>query len=569
MTIHYAIYLMRATRRALVIAAVVTVLACSAAAQSANGRPDASSSPDPGLRTQDAYLIHMSENWEFTGDLPEHSLVLSLQGLANRESPNVYLEYGPSWTWRITGPLREFYERKHGFVFKTLDTTEDAVAALAKYAKGYVVWDKEVRTSLIVAFTAAGVEDLAVVNEDLIPLVEKYGLKKVVDLRNEFRGMPDHEIYQIAFDRYWDRCSRDVVIWMGGAAGKIMEPGMADWGIYKRAFFSDLSNNPRHPEELALANRIYSEQNPQSFVMGWHSYAKDTEGQMTSLVSQYGLRMEGLNTLPNLSFNDHVGFSDGFEFKNHHNVTRDEVVVPEDKVYIALSQTDGMGIGAWTMPGRGKLPYAWATQLSWVDFSPAALEYFFESATPNDLIIGYAYPSYMYPKPVPIDAYPKLQEETRRYMKTLDLTVMDIMDYSEGNRHVGNQDVPKDLVERIFDGYPDVIGFTNGYGAARTFDLIDGRAIISYDYYLGSGRKKEEAVADLKELMSLNKKRPYYLLIHVRQTSTIDEVAEIMEELGDGVEVVPLDKFLKLAAAKKTYVTRYLQPDDPVVRNPH
>jgi len=523
---------------------------------------------DSALWTPDAYLMHMSEDWTLEGDLPAHSLILSLQGIANREEPRLYLEYGPSWTWRITGPLREFFERKHGFTFTTLASPAEALEALGSSAKGYVVWDKEVRTSLIVAFTVSGLEDLVVVNEDLIPLVEKHGLEKVVDLRGEFTGMPDHEIYQIAYDRYWDRCSRDVVIWMGGAAGKVMEPGMADWGIYRKAFFTDLSNNPRHPEELALANRIYSEQNPQSFVMGWHSYAKDTEGQMTSLVSQYGLRMEGLNTLPNLSFNTHIGFSEGFEFKNNHNVEPDAVLEPEDKVYIALSQTDGMGIGAWTMPGRGKLPYAWAIQLSWVDFSPAALEYFYESATPNDYIIGYAYPSYMYPKPVPLSAYPVLQEETRRYMKTLDLRVMDIMDYSEGNRHVGNNDLPEDLEARIFEGYPDVIGFTNGYGSARTFDLRDGRPIISYDYYLGTGRTKEEAVADIQELMTLNRKRPYFLLIHVRQTSTIEQVADIMSGLGDKVEIVPLDVFLKLAASEKTYITRYLQEDDPVVRNP-
>jgi hypothetical protein len=38
--------------------------------------------------------------------------------------------------------------------------------------------------------------------------------------------------------------------------------------------------------------------NPQSVVMGWHSYGKDTEGQHVSLVSSYGLKMEGLNSLP-------------------------------------------------------------------------------------------------------------------------------------------------------------------------------------------------------------------------------------------------------------------------------
>jgi len=54
----------------------------------------------------------------------------------------------------------------------------------------------------------------------------------------------------------------------------------------------------------------------------------------------------------------------------------------------------------------------------------------------------------------------------------------------------------------------------------------------------------------------------------VRQTSTIEQVADIMSGLGDKIEIVPLDVFLKLAASEKTYITRYLQEDDPVVRNP-
>lgn len=517
---------------------------------------------------KEAYTMQMSEDWTIDGDLPVHALLLSLQGLANREGPRLYLEYQSSWPWTITKPLRAFYERRHGFSFTQLASASEALDVFSGAARGYVVWDRDVRTSLIVAFTVAGLEDVVVVSEDLIPLVEDHGLEMVVDLRGAFTGMQDHEIYQIAMDRYWDRCNREIVIWMGGVHGNRMEPGMADWGVYQKAFFSDLSHNPRHPEELALTRRIYSEQNPQSFVMGWHSYRKDTEGQQVSMTSSYGLRMEGLNTLPNLSFNTHVPFSEGFEFKNNHNVRRDEVVVPEEKVYIALNQTDGIGIGAWTRPGRGKLPYSWGVALSWVDFAPAALEYFYEGAKPNDYFIGASFPSYIYPKPVPAGAYDNLQKETRRLMEALDLRVMDTMDYSEGNRHVGNTDLTEDVVNRIYEGYPDVIGFTNGYGSARTFDLRDGRAMISYDYYLGSRRPKNEAIADIEELISLNRKRPYFLLIHVRESSSIDRVADILAGLEEPVEVVPLDVFLKMAASEKTYRTRYREAGDPVVRNP-
>ena len=528
-----------------------------------------SASLHAGKVPAEAYVMQMSDDWTLNGDLPEHALVLSLQGLANRDQPRLYLEFGPKWPWQITKPVRAFYEKRHGITFKPLAGIGEALGALGSHAKGYVVWDKAVRTSLIVAFTVAGLEDVVVVNEDLIPLVEKYGLRLVADLRGEFTGMDDAEIYQIAYDRYWERCNHDLVVWLGGHHGNVMEPGMADWAVRQHAFCTDLSNNPRHGKELALTKRIYSELNPNAFVMGWHSYGKDTEGQQVTLTSNYGLRMEGLNTLPNLSFNSQIPFSEGFTFRNHHHVDPANPPKPEEKVYIALAQTDSIGIGAWTKPGRGKLPYTWGVPASWLDLAPGVIEYFYQGATPNDHFNAFAFPSYLYPKAVPAEQYPALQAIVRRYNRALDLRVMDIMDYSEGNRHVGNTDLTKEVVDLIFEGYPDIIGFTNGYGAARTYAHRDGRALLSYEYYLSPDRPKEEIIADLEELIWLNPKRPYYLLIHVRESSTIDRVADILGSLEEETEIVPIDVLLSIAGQAPTFRTRFKQPDDPVILNPY
>ncbi|MEX0326182.1 MAG: hypothetical protein AB3N33_08860 [Puniceicoccaceae bacterium] len=517
-----------------------------------------------GLLAKPAYLMEFDNRWNLEDGLPEKAMLISLQGIVNKGGPELNFVYPPEWPWKITSAMRGFFENRHGFEFTVLGTPGEALEHLANQAKGYVVWDKDVRTSLIVAFTVAGLEEVLVVNEDLIPLVESHGLTMVEDLRGDFTGMNDAEIYQIAYDRYWDRCSRDIVIWMGGQARARMEPGIADYGIYRGAFFTDLSASPKDVEELALHNKILSQQNPQSVVMGWHSYGKDTEGQHVSLVSSYGLKMEGLNSLPNISFNTQVPFTDDFQFRNNHNVEPDETIVPEDKVYISLIQTDSMGIGAWTKPGRGRIPYAWQVSMNWTWIAPCSIQYFAEAATPNDYFIGgLSGPGYMYPKPIPEEAFWPLMKEANRLMDILDLRVMEVMDYSEGNRHVGNTDLTKDVVDRYYKAFPDVIGFINGYGSARTFDLRDGRPMISYDYYLGIRRPTDAAIADLKELIALNRERPYFLLIHVRESTTIDRVADIIDGLGDSAEVVPLDVFLKMAAEAPTFQPRYLQPGDP------
>jgi len=512
-----------------------------------------------------ATLIPLSDNWFMHGDVPVHALLISLQGLANRDQPRLYLEYPEDWQWEIVRPLVGFLEHRHGTKFDrlALNDADAALARFAPYAKGCVVWDQAVRSSLIVAFTIAGVEDLVVVNADQLDLAAKHGLKPVVDLRGRFTGQPDHVIYQWAYDHYYDRCSRDYYVVMGGHAGAQMQPGIADFGIRQRAFFSDLSANPAHPEELALLKRILAGQNPASIVLGWHSYAKDTEAQHTTLTGNYGLKMEGLHNLTNVSFTCQIPLTPDFTFTNNHHVALDAKLTAEPKVYLAAVATDSMGIGTWTKPGRGDIPYAWQVLVNWSWMNPPALQYFYESKTPNDYFIGgLSGPGYMYPQSVPADKFPALMRDMRRLMARLDLNVLEIMEHTEGHRRHGIANLSREVGDRYYAEFPAVHGFINGYSAAQTFDLRDNRPLISYDYYLAVDCSVEDAAADLDELIRLNDRRPYFLLIHVRESNTVEKVRHIIERLSEPVEVVPLDIFLKLAADQQTYQTRYQEPEE-------
>lgn len=503
--------------------------------------------------------MRLPGDWSIEGDLPTNAMLISLQGHANQDAPRLYFIYPPDWTYTFTESVAEYYGERHNVRFQEIATPEEALARFSEHVEGYIVWDKNERTSLTVAFTLAGLENAIVVTEDQIPLAQQHGLQLVEDFRDRFSGWSDHEIYRWAYDQYWDRTSKEYVIWMGGVWNDVMEPGIADFGIYQQAFFTDLSADPADTLEYQLADRILSEMNPHAIVMGWHSYRKDTEGQHVTLLSSHGLRMEGLNTLPNTSFNTQIPTSPGYRFTNNHNVSPDEQLVPEDKVYIAPIQTDGLGIGAWLQPGRGEIPYAWEVTMNWSWLSPALLQYFYDMATPNDYFIGsLGGPGYMYPKPVPGDELPELVEMASDLMDTLDIRVFEIMDYSEGNRLVGNLDLPKEIVDVYYEGMPEAIGFVNGYGAARTYTVREGVPFVSYDYYLGERRPAEEAVADLEELARLNPERPYFLTLHVRQWRSIERVKSILDQLGPEFEVVPLDVFLKLAGAEPTFETWYL-----------
>ncbi len=509
---------------------------------------------------RNAYFMKLNDGWTIAGLLPENAFLISLQGIANLNGPNLYFIYPENYPFTYTNSVFEFYRDKRYYSFTELKTSEQALSRLIQNVKGYVVWDKSVRTSLIVAYTVAGLEQAVVVSEEQIPMVEKAGLKPVEDFRGKFTGQTDAQIYQWAYENYWDRCSRDFIIWLGGPHGNIVEPGVADWGIYKKAFFNDLSSLPADKEEYELSKKLLSQMNPHSMVMGWHSYKKDKERDHVTLTSSYGLRVEGLQTLPNISFSNQVSVTPGYKFKNNHKAIPGKKYIAGKKVYIAVVQTDGIGLGAWLKPGRGEIPYTWKVGMNFTWLAPAMLEYFYKGRTPNDFFVGnLSGPGYMYPKAVPSDLLPPLIKMADTMMKQLDLNVFAIMDYSEGATVEGNTELTKEVMDAYFKYMPEAIGFLNGYAPAYSFIVKDGRPLVSYDYYLDPSPTEEEAANDLKELARINSGRPYFLLMHIRQMSDVERVKSILGKLGPEFEVVPLDIFLKMAGQNPTFEEHYLK----------
>jgi len=513
--------------------------------------------------SKNACYMELEDDWNIDRKLDQNSLLISLQGVVNKSGPNLYFVYPDTWDFNFTPHVMAFLENQHNFTFSKLRTVEQAVKTFGDDIKGYIVWDREVRTSLIVAFTLAGLEDAIVVSEDQIPLMEKSAIPMIEDFRGRFSGQNDFQIYSWAKEEYWDRCSRDCVVWLGGEHGRVMKPGVVDWGMYNRAFFQDLSCRKTDVEEYALAGELLTELEPMSMVYGWHSYGKDDESEFTTLCSQHGHRVSGLHTLPNMSFLSQEPVTPGFEFKNQHNIEPGKEYQAKDKVYIACIQTDCLGLGAWTQPGRGKIPYAWEVSMNWKWMAPAMLEFFYREATPNDYFIGsLGGPGYMYPRAIPEEKLPDLVKKADSMMKELDLNYFEIMDHASLGQKEFNSDLTLDIIKTFFEYMPDAIGFGNGYGPAHTFYSDGERTMISFDYYLSPKRSEENAVADLKELISLNKARPYFLLLHVRQWSNIDRVKSILDQLGPEVEIVPLDVFTEMANRTSTFENWYLQTRD-------
>ncbi len=497
-------------------------------------------------------VMNVEGNWEITGDLPQQALLISLQGLVNRTAPRLYLLYGLHYVYTNTQALLDFYHEQHHVDYMMIKSVPDALVKFRKYVKGYIVYDQKIRDSIVLSFTAAGIMDGVVVAPDQIPMMEKLGFKMLADFRGKFENMDTTQIYKWAYNHYWNKSSHKELIYMGGEEGKRMQPGVADMGIADRAFFYDLSTLPSSVTQYKLVSMLYSKMKPFSFLFGWHSYMKDYEHSYVTLASHYALRVEGLNTLPNMSFNRWIKLPPGYKFKASHSNLKNLKV--EKKIYVSFIQSDGLGIGAWLRPGRGQIPYGWEVNMYLYHYAPAILQFYYEQATPNDFFIGtLGGPSYMYPKAIPPKYLPTAIKMASKLMKDLDLNMFEIFDASDSL----TRDLPKNIVDAYFKYMPNAIGFVNGYGPAHTFAVKNGRAFMSFDYYLPPTRSEKEVVGDLKELATLNPKRPYFLFFHVREYTDVKEVMDIMKHLGPEFKIVPIDEFLKLAAMDPTFKTQY------------
>jgi hypothetical protein len=150
-------------------------------------------------------------------------------------------------------------------------------------------------------------------------------------------------------------------------------------------------------------------------------------------------------------------------------------------------------------------------------------------------------------------------EMTSDLMTKVDLNSFEIMDYSTERKDAGISDLRKDVVDMYYEKIPNAIGFVNGYYTAQTFSSRNKRPFLSYDYYLGPKKPVSEAAADLRELAKFNSDRPYFLLVHVRQSSDVSRVKSIYDLLGKEFEIVPLDVFIKLSGENPTFKEGYLR----------
>ncbi len=321
-----------------------------------------------------------------------HLALLTLQGLASREEPRLYVvlsDLDAEWLEVVRGVGVELRPA----------SLDEAARELADCADGCVVYDPEVPDTLNVATTMAGLYRLAVVHPSDVEWARGLGLEVVEDLRGRFRSKL--EAYEWAYEELWPECERRLLAPMRPEGyPRLMQVAVRDYVTALSLFAHYL--NPTDPQEGELFRRLLDDMPSSSALLGWHEGTEHVTVRLASerrkfvvvttgnplmvanLTTWSGLRAEARFGLPPVDFSR----------------------LRPDKVYVTFYFNDGDNIQwdfmmkrFWEDPERGRVPVAWTISPFLADLAPLVAKYYAETASSRDAFVsgpsgaGYWYPS--------------------------------------------------------------------------------------------------------------------------------------------------------------------------------
>ncbi len=202
-----------------------------------------------------------------TADYAERLTATSLQGIVNRESPTVYLNYGiyddPST--RVTNEVflddeiwfekyrdaignqdmhnLEYYETRYDLsINREVELLPTILKHLGKF-DGIVVWDPEFPDTINIALMMSGVYNLLIVSPDrLEEIMKKTGLDLVEDLRDRWKNRID--LYNWALDYLFPKCQPGVVACLEPEWSR---PEFTDYIVKNRVFVYSLATLAKGP----------------------------------------------------------------------------------------------------------------------------------------------------------------------------------------------------------------------------------------------------------------------------------------------------------------------------------
>ena len=452
----------------------------------------------PVFSKPDSLVVVDLRSMDFFRDY-KHLLLITLQGLVNRERPKMYVILtNRDLVW--LNVIRSTGIEIHNVGLK------DAIETFAGYANGCIVYDPNVPDTVNVASTMSGIYNAVVVHPNDIAWAEEHGLRIVNDLRGKFRRKI--EIYEWAYKELWPRCSHRLLVPMKPvhtfAPPRPMQIAVRDYVVALKLLAHYL--DPRDPKERRLFCKLLEEMPKNSAVLGWY---EGTEHITVRLASEHGKFVVVVTGNPYLVSNLTVwsGIRAEVKFKLP---PIDFSKLGLDKVYVTFYMNDGDNVqwnimmrNFWEDPYRGKVPVAWTISPFLVDLAPLVMKYYVETMSELDAFVsGPSGAGYWYP-----NVNPEYTDEflglTNEYFKRSGLMFTEVL-----GEFLDGETLPKYAKELR------VLAIKIGYRGMDTFPYYTSESpvpIIPGTIEFSEG-EEEKAYSWLRAIATVYKRRPLHVL---------------------------------------------------------
>jgi hypothetical protein len=405
----------------------------------------------------------------------ERYLLLSLQGLVNRTKPRIYLQENDAegatfWLDMLHLPTMAI---------------ADPMSLVSKYAaevRGLIVYDPALLHTVNLATTMAGVERGLVASPALAATLgaPPYNLPTIADLRTH--GFADaNAVYQYELTTYGTRTTNRLIV---GLAPTISDC-LRDYAVATEAMVVWLDSTDSMQRPL-LASYLSGLERNAPYLGAWVD-----EPSLVAMASGYGVPVFAADFLRNLTVLSGVP----------------RTIVPpaapplpmlENKAYVAIFMSDGDNVQEdqhliplkWADPSRGTVPISWTVQPGLVDIAPVILDYYYRTATPNDVLVsGPSGLGYTYPRDWPLLAF---SDYTQRSADALDRAGLRVITVWNDGRFLTTSPQAIDYATDM----PHLLGVTDQLGHIGGAPTLIGSSLPS----LGFAASYGTSAADLETL---------------------------------------------------------------------
>jgi len=488
----------------------------------------------PAYTATDLYVIDIQNMTH-----AERTMIATLQGIvANKTSSQIYIiDSDPYFTEDAYSRYLNDLVSKKGITYQQVNSAWDLIDTFSQYIDGYILYQGGT-DSMNAANSLAGVLDAVAVEASIETTAQNNGLTLVQDVTGK------NESWVV--DNYWNQLNHSIVI--EAKEDDEHSTHLRDFAAMNKALVFYDGNS-------SFRTSIMQKLDPDSVVFGWGDTSGGSEEAFISNSSYNGVMSIPSDWALNLSVLS--GFSAGIYSQNTAQATNEENVH-----YVTFYVSDGDNL-QWTLnrgneddwwgsQSRGNFALGWTMPPGMIDLSPSVLDWYYESATPNDnFIVGPSGSGFIYPESYPASELDLHTQRLNDYMGKLDMGIVAVIGRNSfNNTSIWDKYTMQSNIDGLF-----YYEWTSYFGSPYNGDILwsNGKPVISTSMKLADGLsyayKKDQVVNYLNSQPTDTHSESGYSMIAIDAWNNYDlpaTIQYIVDRLDSDVRVVAPDEFVRL-----------------------